>query len=192
MPEKPINTPEWASRFKFDTFGDPKLEAMVQAAAMFHMESSIKGAHPRWLTFCGPSGTGKTHLASALFKSLEQRFSYHPSLICGADTHTWQRLLSKLRQGDSYDLMDNIRDANLYFLDDFGTERPTEFALEKLYEIIEARNRKWTILTSNLSVQQIAKTVDTRISSRLIRNNSIVVEVDAPDYSLRTKPQPQH
>jgi len=97
---------------------------------------------------------------------------------------TWPRLSPRLRNGD-YFLLDDIRDCHLLFLDDFGTERPTEFALEKLYEIIESRNRKWTILTANLSVEQIGSRMDNRIASRLIRGGSVVVDVQAQDFNLR-------
>lgn len=159
------------------------LETMVDAAATFIEQAQTK-RQPHWLSFCGPSGTGKTHLASAVFSSLKTAFADHESLICGALKFTWPRLLPRLREG-AYFLLDDIRDANLVFLDDFGTERPTEFALEKLYEIIESRSRKWTILTSNLSAQQIAERMDTRIASRLIRDGSQVVDVVAKDFNLR-------
>jgi DNA replication protein DnaC len=157
---------------------------MVTAAAKFELDAGT-GRKPRWLSFCGPSGIGKTYLASALYKRLLSDFSDHHSLLCGAMKHTWQQLLSKFRQGD-YWLLDDIREANLYFLDDFGTERPTEFALEKLYEIVEARTKKWTILTCNLNVSKIASSIDTRIASRLIRDGSVVVDVDPQDFFLRT------
>jgi DNA replication protein DnaC len=176
----------WASSCRFKTLGDPQLERMVQEAMRFEDEAlkASVGRKPRWLSFCGPSGTGKTHIASALFRCLGGAFHAHPSLLSGAMKFTWPRLLPKLRNGE-YHLLDDIRDCHLLFLDDFGTERPTEFALEKLYEIIESRNRKWTILTANLSVEQIGSKMDTRIASRLIRDGSIVVNVQAPDFNLR-------
>lgn len=156
---------------------------MVEAAAEFEQDAYVD-AQPRWLSFCGRSGTGKTHLASAVFKRLQPAFQDHPSLLTGAHRYTWPRLLPRLRDG-AYWLLDDIRDCHLLFLDDFGTERPTEFALEKLYEIIESRTRKWTLLTCNLSVAQIAERMDTRIASRLVRDNSTVIDVDAPDFNLR-------
>lgn len=156
---------------------------MVREAKRFELEAS-DGRKPRWLTFCGPSGTGKTHLASAVFGCLKSTFSAHHSLLCGAQKFVWPRLLPRLRNGD-YWLLDDIRDCHLLFLDDFGTERPTEFALEKLYEIIESRNRKWTLMTNNLSVEQIGSKMDTRIASRLIRDGSVVVDVQAQDFNLR-------
>ncbi len=173
----------WASGYQFQTLNDPRLEDMVEAAARFEQDATNK-RKPRWLSFCGRSGTGKTHLASIVFKRLQFDFQEHTTLLSGAHRYVWPRLLPKLRDG-AYWLLDDIRDCHLLFLDDFGTERPTEFALEKLYEIIEARTRKWTILTCNLSVAQIAERMDTRIASRLMRDGSTVIDVDAPDFNLR-------
>lgn len=175
----------WASSYRFQTLNDPQLEKMVTEAKLFEIEASAGRSKPRWLSFCGPSGTGKTHLAGEVFSSLRLGFHAHPSLLSGALQFIWPRLLQRLRNGD-YWLMDDIRDCHLLFLDDFGTERPTEFALEKLYEIIESRNRKWAILTANLSVEQIGDRMDNRIASRLIRGGSVVVDVMAQDFNLRS------
>jgi len=174
---------ELEKSYQFQTFNEPQLESMLNEAARFDREATENKA-PRWLSFCGPSGIGKTHVATQLFKSLEPLFHDHPSLLSGAKKIIWPRLLPRLRDGD-YWLIDDIRDAHLVLLDDFGTERPTEFALEKLYEIIEARTRKWTILTCNLSLAQIAELMDTRIASRLLRDGSKVLDIAVQDFNLR-------
>ena len=139
-PERPANTQTWANAYQFQTLNDGTLERMVEAAAEFEQDA-YTDAQPRWLSFCGRSGTGKTHLASAVFKRLQPAFQDHSSLLTGAHRYTWPRLLPRLRDG-AYWLLDDIRDCHLLFLDDFGTERPTEFALEKLYEIIESAYSK--------------------------------------------------
>lgn len=171
--------------YQFQTFRNPQLVAMLLEAERFKKDAT-EGKPPWWLTFCGPSGAGKTHVASKLFNSLEALFSDHPSLLSGAKKITWQKLLPRLRNGD-YWLVDDIRDANLILLDDFGTERPTEFSLEKLYEIIEARTRKWTILTCNLSLERISQLMDTRIASRLLRDGSKVLDIAVQDFNLRER-----
>ena len=182
--EKRLNTPELAKLLEFNLLDDPKLVSMVDATFDFIEDAEQQPLQPRWLSFCGNSGIGKTHLAVRAFNRLKVQFSWHSSLLCGSHQYTWPRLLPKLRDG-AYWLVDDIRDANLLLLDDIGADKPTEFALEKLYEIIEARTRKWTIFTCNLSVAQIAERMDTRIASRLIRDGSVVLDVDAPDYNNR-------
>jgi len=61
---------------------------------------------------------------------------------------------------------------HLLVLDDFGTARPTDWVLSVLYSIINRRYEwlKKTILTSNLSLEEIARVYrDDRITSRIDR-----------------------
>jgi hypothetical protein len=55
----------------------------------------------------------------------------------------------------------------------------------KLYDVLESRLGKWTVLTANVSLSQIGELLDPRIASRMIRNNSVVVDVNLPDWNLR-------
>lgn len=74
----------------------------------------------------------------------------------------------------------------LVVLDDIGAEHdPRKLGVSKLLDVLNGRSRKWTILTSNLTMQEIAETLDTRIASRLIRGESKVVEMTCPDFNLR-------
>jgi DNA replication protein DnaC len=59
--------------------------------------------------------------------------------------------------------------------------------VDKLCQILSKREKKWTVVTANLSLAEIAKQMDSRISSRLLRNNSYVVEVNAEDYEIRRR-----
>jgi DNA replication protein DnaC len=72
------------------------------------------------------------------------------------------------------------------FLDDIGAERDsTGFASENLNTLIGCRANRWTIITSNLMLEQLAA-IDPRISDRMIRKPNIVVEVNTVSHSLRT------
>ena len=63
-------------------------------------------------------------------------------------------------------------------------QRPSDWTAEKINTLANVRVGKWTILTSNLSMVQIAK-VDKRIASRMVRNKGIVADVNTKDYNLR-------
>jgi DNA replication protein DnaC len=63
-------------------------------------------------------------------------------------------------------------DCTVLFLDDFGMVKPTDWALQILYIIINNRyeNLKKTVFTSNFSLQEVAKLYgDDRITSRIER-----------------------
>jgi DNA replication protein DnaC len=133
-----------------------------------------------WLLIIGNYGSGKTHLAAAI-----ANFAVGmgvPTLFL-----TVPDLLDTLRF--AYDAEDTtfeqrfeeIRSANLLVLDDFGTHNATEWAQEKLFQIINYRyiNHLPLVVTTNLAMDQI----EGRIRSRLQDPELVsVVRIQAPDY----------
>jgi len=139
---------------------------------------------PRWLSFVGKSGTGKTMLCDEIITRCWYELKGHRSLLNGIERITWTGFVRKLRATE-YWRLDDAADRNLLFIDDIGTVSDTAFSLEQLYTLLELRNRKWTLITSNLTLLEIGKSLDTRIASRLIRGRNVCVEVDTLDYALR-------
>lgn len=79
-----------------------------------------------------------------------------------------------------------FRDAFFLVIDDLGAERDESgFVKDKMLELLNRRLGKWTILTTNLSLKNIAENYDARISSRLIRDENRVKRISAIDYALR-------
>lgn len=76
----------------------------------------------------------------------------------------------------------------ILFLDDIGAERDkTGFSSEQLCALLGQRAKKWTILTSNLSLENLGE-VDPRISDRVIRENgNEYVDIDVVSYAIRKK-----
>ena len=73
---------------------------------------------------------------------------------------------------DEQAFLKQLSEADFLVLDDFGSERPTDWALGILYLLVDRRyeNMKHTIFTSNLSLDEIAeKFGDDRITSRIER-----------------------
>lgn len=64
---------------------------------------------------------------------------------------------------------DCIKDAELVIFDDIGAETPSKWVKEKLYIYINFResNRKSTIFTSNCTIDELANTLDDRITDRI-------------------------
>lgn len=97
----------------------------------------------------------------------------------------WRKLCSRLRSG-GWDELNWIEDTWLVVLDDIGTEYdPHGAMLSALDRIINGRLRKWTVITSNFSMEQIAEKLDVRIASRMKRDGAKILEIDAMDYALR-------
>lgn len=189
----------WSSWFGLRTFGDPALETMVQEAARFVLEMRVDKMDSgsvttrRWLSLLGNSGTGKTMVAKRIwhwFQDYGRVCDWH-----GADNHFsrvrsgsfchWRTFVSTLRDGNGYGKFEDYCKDWLLILDEIGMEQDRSgFATDKLAELLSRRVGKWTLMTSNLKYESWAD-VDTRISSRMMRDGGRVVHVNSMDYALR-------
>jgi DNA replication protein DnaC len=169
----------------FETFqprgkkGLPALRAAsIESAYQHAMEYSR--SLDSWLLLRGGYGCGKTHLAASianfavsmgvptLFVTVPDLLDLLRAAYNSEDTTFEQRL-------------DEIRNARLLILDDFGTQNATPWAEEKLFQIINYRyiNKLPLVITSNLSL----KDIDPRIYSRL--DDATLVKdifINAPDF----------
>lgn len=119
------------------------------------------------LLFYGGVGTGKTFAAACIANHLlNQRI---PVIMT-----SFVKLLESM-QGFSEDdsaLIARLNRAKLLIIDDLGTERSTDYALEKVYDIVDSRYRAKLpiILTTNLSMTELKESTDiryTRIYDRI-------------------------
>ena len=67
------------------------------------------------------------------------------------------------------DIIERYSDIDILYLDDLGTEKPSDWAIQVLYLLIDRRysEMKRTIISSNLSLNEISDRLDDRISSRI-------------------------
>jgi len=138
----------------------------------------------------GNTGCGKTHLAIAISKLIPvQSHDSWMTIIPGAIFTTAPELLLKIRSSfregakeTEEQLIDYYSGCDLLILDDLGAEKNSEFAITTLYIIIDRRIReeKQTIITTNLSQQEIDQVFGARISSRLSSMQNI--KINMPDY----------
>jgi len=102
--------------------------------------------------FCGPTGTGKSHLAQAL--ALEA-IKHGYQALC-RPTHTLLASLHAGRADGSYPrLLKRLVNIDVLVLDDFGLVDLSSQAVEDLYEIIRERyERRSILLTSNRAPEE--------------------------------------
>lgn len=128
-------------------------------------------------------GSGKTMLATAIANELINRYRRFVKFATSLD------ILDEIRA--TYDrhsedreskLLDDLVTAEFLVIDDFGTERATDWAGEKFYQIVNRRyiNKKVTFYTSNHNLKTLK--YDDRIQSR-IRERSYIVHF--PEESVR-------
>jgi DNA replication protein DnaC len=173
----------------FQTLADPQLESVITYANTFATDM-IANRNPRWLSLLGTSGVGKTMLGTLIYEiaKRQKHLQFHPRLnTCWAiNSEKWSDVASRFI--DEKWLSEYLSIANFLFLDDIGADHDKSGWLANcLYKVLDARVGKWTVLTSNLSLDQIGTRIDNRVASRMIRGNSQVVDVDTIDFNLRRK-----
>jgi DNA replication protein DnaC len=142
---------------------------------------SLKG----WLLLQGGYGCGKTHLAAAIA-------NFAVGLGVPALFITVPDLLDTLRfayddpEATFEERFDDIRQAPLLVMDDFGTQNATSWAQEKLFQILNYRyiNHLPLVITTNLPLDDI----EPRIRSRLMDPQLVTrVNILAPDFRNPTE-----
>ena len=143
----------------------------------------LNGQH---LLFTGKTGVGKTHLAVSIYKELITQNKIESENVKFVTAPELLLEIKKTFNGASVmtesDVIDKYSNADLLILDDLGSEKATEFAIQSLYLVIDRRirNMKPIVITTNLSLKEIEEKLDARIASRLASMK--VVEISMPDY----------
>jgi DNA replication protein DnaC len=121
----------------------------------------------RGLWFVGPTGTGKTTLAMLVSQAALKRGR-------SVAIYSLPRLLNEIRdthraERSHVDLLDRLTEIDLLHVDDVGAERTTDWVLEELYSIVNARyeDQRSMVITTNLDHDQLSTQISERTVSRL-------------------------
>ncbi len=144
---------------------DPKVVAAMRRFTD-RIDEHLDAGHGLW--FMGPVGTGKTTLAMLVSKA---------ALEAGRSVaiYSLPRLLNEIRdthraERSHVDLLDRLTAVDLLHVDDVGAERTTDWVLEELYSIVNARyedKRSMVITTNILDREALCEQISERTVSRL-------------------------
>lgn len=113
------------------------------------------------LFITGPKGTGKTHLAAAIANHLMQNGT---AVICMTMIDLLDRIKQTFEQQQKWgasesSVLKTYKDVPLLIIDDMGKEPATEWAVSKIYAIINARYEAYlpTIITTNYTDAELVR-----------------------------------
>lgn len=133
-----------------------------------------------FLFITGGTGTGKTWTAIALARAEHARLN---SFVWWPDFIARHRALDRENPQWAVEAMDALIAYPHLILDDVGAENQSDYGRRVLMALVEPRRHRperYTIITSNLSVSQMAERYDERLASR-IDECATVIELSGPD-----------
>lgn len=130
------------------------------------------------LLFSGGTGLGKTYLSNCIISSLLNKGK---TVIYQTAPVMLDKLIAEMfdKNNVSNSFSENLLTADLLVIDDLGTETMNSLKFSELYKIINTRllnqNNKVTktIISTNLSLQQLFETYDERLVSRFVGHYDI-------------------
>jgi DNA replication protein DnaC len=140
-------------------------------------------AEPRgMLYFFGPPGAGKTYLAVSILRAMLEAGLYIEStplaafdLRCGyiCERDFLAELRAEFDRGMTYPA--DVQAMSLLVFDDLGSGRLTDWGRGEVAGLLEHRHAQElpTLVTSNLSPDELAVAVDPRVSSRIVESKLV-------------------
>jgi len=148
----------------------------------------------RGLLFIGPCGVGKTHLAIGILKKLIEEKG---AIGLFYDFRDLLRMIRRTYSSDSdaneFDITDPVLSADILVLDELGSIKTTDWALDTLTHIIIRRynDNKTLIVTSNY-LDEPAREGDERLEDRIsyrlrsrLYEMCVTVDMSGGDYRKR-------
>ena len=147
---------------------------------------SFKGEDSGNLLLIGGTGTGKTHLSSAIAKEVISRgfdvlYDSTQNVITEFENDRFRSGYGPYEpKGAKY------LECDLLILDDLGTEFSNQFTVSCLYNLLNTRLNKGlpTVISTNLGADELASRYEDRIYSRIIGKDSTILFFGGEDHRL--------
>ena len=164
-------------------------EAKIRAEFIVHTAKSFAdnfGKRGDNLLLIGNTGTGKTHISTAIAKVAITRGLYVIYDSAQNIVNDFETDRFKSGYGPYEPKADKYLECDLLIIDDLGTEFLTPFALSCLYNLLNTRINRGlpTVVSTNLTPQEISGRYEARICSRLFGSESMLLNFKGSDYRI--------
>ena len=126
------------------------------------------------LLLYGDTGVGKTFLTHCIAGQLlaEGHSVLYLDAIGFFEQLEARQFDREMNYSEKSSMLSHLLDCDLLIIDDLGTELANGFTTSQLYHVIEGRDqrRRATIITTNLSLQDLNAMYTERVFSRIIKN----------------------
>lgn len=146
------------------------MKSVLRDCKLFCFDFETKGGN---LYFYGKSGTGKTFMATCIANELVKQGK---TVMYQSAYKLFQMLedykFAKINRDLYINEYDSVYNSDLLIIDDLGTEFSTSYTCSVFFDILNTRliNKKSTVISTNLSVNNLAEKYTDRVASRIIGN----------------------
>lgn len=172
----------------------PQLQAMANILFEFITDVYLR-QRGRVLILYGSNGCGKTHAVKAVrswFNAMRTTIgpvhrgatTEFESQVCLPDCNfvNWPGVVDGIKK-EQWIIFENLMVDYVAIIDDLGAEHdPSGIGLEKLYLILNRREKMHTLITTNYGPELWESKFEKRITSRLFRDTIHVDLSQVPDY----------
>ena len=187
-------------RFSYSYYSDEDISPTTGLSALATAHHAVEECHrfidafdnkPQNLFFYGGTGVGKTFLTNCVAKELLDK-GYSVIYITAFQLFD---ILSKgvfEKDADAIAAHQNIFDCDLLVIDDLGTELSNAFTTSQLFLCVNERllRHKSTIISTNLSLQQIADIYSERTFSRICGDYTMIKLFNQMDIRILKQQKP--
>lgn len=153
----------------------------------------VDGKNPFPVLLYGPTGTGKSYCAALAYAQHETQALWYKASRFVRDINTCRSSRSKTVAcpyqggdpqffGNRYDrteakLFEMASNSNiLWVIDELALENKTPSARDIMYDLLDCRQKRPTVVTCNLDLAAIADDYDDRVASRLACGMQLLVD----------------
>lgn len=174
------------STLSYEYYEDADLERFRQAvsACKTFVEAFPGGSN---LLFCGSVGAGKTFLSNCIAKELIENGNLVLYFSASALIDTLSGRMGASRE-EAHGAEQDLYDCDLLVIDDLGTEYTNAYVASQLFSCLNERllRRKSTLISTNLSLEDLRNKYSERIFSRITSNYDIY-KITGPDIRMYRK-----
>ncbi|MDD2211610.1 MAG: ATP-binding protein [Clostridia bacterium] len=170
--EQTINT------FSLDWYEDQERYRLILQQCIEFAEKICAGEKTENLFLCGPIGTGKTHLCSAIANYVLQAGVDVVYLKIGTMLDLIREYKYNFEKSATFSAhrLKSLYHVSLLIIDDLGTEVSTDFVREQLFYLFDERinyRLPWVIST-NLLPNEVGAMYEDRLSDRILGTSGIL------------------
>lgn len=168
------------NKYSYDPKVYERMKAILAMAKNYVRDFAKKQEN---LLLIGPTGTGKTHISTAIAGALIHEgydviYDSTQNIISDFEADRFRS-----NYGREESRSEKYLDCRLLIIDDLGTEFSNAFTLSTLYNLLNTRQNKGlpTIISTNLSPDELARKYEDRIYSRIIGSGCKVLPFEGRD-----------